>query len=242
MPELTIKDLKLAILKALSGTSGGRAINKFNLLGRPHQSGDLEALLQVRFEPRHRALANQAFEELKAGGLISPTFSDLADPENWVTITDAGQHAMEKGLQDDLDAALSAINPNLLEIRRGAWAALMSSNPDSVRQAAHSARELIDQVLKDGAPDEAVKAQPGYQADPSSRSGVTRRMRLKFIMRQRHATPSESDLSIAEKAMDLVLALTDTLSGAAHARDLPLIADVRDALTTVEMALKRILL
>ena len=187
-------------------------------------------------------LASQAFEELKTAGLLAPTLSDLVAPDDWVAITEAGKVALDRGVLDDLDTALSSIGPNLLELRRGAWAALASKNPDSLRQAAHSARELINQVLQQVAPDDEIKAQPGYQPDPSSKSGVTRRMRLRFIMTDRKGKSSDSDLAVAEKAMDLVLALTDRLSAAAHDRNIPDADGVRGALSTAELALRYILL
>jgi hypothetical protein len=241
MNSFTITDLKLGILKCLSGTTSAHAGNKFNLLGRQYQAGGLEGQLRVTFDPKQRGLANRAFEELKASRLIEPTLSDLVDPENWVAITEAGRVALASGMLDDLDAALSAINPALLELRRGAWAALASTTPDSLRQAAHSAREMINQTLQQGAPDDEVKVQPDFRPDPTSKSGVTRRMRLRYIMNKRPLS-SDSDIVIAEKAVDLVLALTDRLSAAAHDRDVPSAADIKDAVATAEMALRRILL
>ncbi len=233
--------MKLSILRCLAGTSAGDARNKFNLVGRPHQPGDLESVLGTTFELPQRQLANKAFEELKIAGLIASTLTDLADPENWVAITAAGKSALEHGLLDDLDVVLNGISPNLLEIRRGAWTAFASKNADSLRQAAHSARELIDQVLHLGAPDKEIKAQREFQPDRSSKSGITRRMRLRFIMKSRNLS-SESDLDIADKAINLVIALTDQLSAAAHSRDIPSAEKVHDALSTSEVALRRILL
>jgi hypothetical protein len=51
---LTITDLKLAILKCLSGTTSAHAGNEFNLLGRPCQAGGLEGQLGVTFDPKQR--------------------------------------------------------------------------------------------------------------------------------------------------------------------------------------------
>ena len=54
MRTFTITDLKLAILKCLSGTTSAQVGNKFNLLGRPYQSGGLEGQLGVTFDPKQR--------------------------------------------------------------------------------------------------------------------------------------------------------------------------------------------
>ena len=158
-----------------------------------------------------------------------------------ISNTDAGRNALQRGTLDDLDAALSAINPHLVEIRRGAWAALSSGQPDSLRQAAHSGRELIDQTLKGGASDAEVRAQPGFVPDSSSKSGVTRRMRLKLLMRKYKGSVSESDLRIVEKSCDVVEATDAKLMAHSHARTAPSRDDVKDALNTAEAALRRIL-
>jgi hypothetical protein len=76
---LTIQDLKLEILKLFAE---GQKKHKFNLLGRPVQRGELEMFLGLTFDRDQRALAAQAFEQLKGGGLIRSTLSDLVDPEN----------------------------------------------------------------------------------------------------------------------------------------------------------------
>jgi len=129
MQELTLQQLKLQILKILAHDSR-RSMHKFNLLGRPPQKGDLEHWLGVELNQDQRALAVQAFDQLKTAGLIRPTYTDLVEPENWVVITDGGRQFLEKGALDDLDLVLSKINPHLLEIRRGAWSALVAKQPD----------------------------------------------------------------------------------------------------------------
>lgn len=101
------KTLKLAILKAASD-AGKKPVHKMNLLGRPYQSGGLEFLLKVSFDNSQRALAGQAFEELKFAGLIHPTYADLIDPENWVEITDSGREALESGDPEKTHATESA--------------------------------------------------------------------------------------------------------------------------------------
>jgi len=235
---LTIQDLKLKILELFAASRHG---HKFNLLGRASQSGGLEASLGVKFDKDQRALAARAFEELKKDGLIRSTMADLIDPENWCEITDSGRQALEKGVLDELDEALSKINLHLIEIRRGAWAAVASNQPDSLRQAAHSGRELIDQVLKEGAPDSEIKAQPDFTPDPSSKSGITRRMRFKFLMQKYKGAASDSDMVIVEKSCDLVAAIDDKLKAHAHSRGAPSLDDVKDALTTAESGLRRLL-
>src|SRR6266478_2530115 len=117
--KLSLHGLKTALLAALDSASP-KPLNKFNLIGRPHQRGDVEARLGVEFDSQGRSLAANAFGELRSAGLIEPTFADIVAPEDWVVITDSGRDALAQGLLDDLDQVLRRINPYLLEIRRGA--------------------------------------------------------------------------------------------------------------------------
>ena len=236
--DLTVRTLKFAILRALAGT---RHQHKFNLLGKGSDQGDLERQLGIRFERAERHLADIAFRELETAELIRPTYDDLISPGLWVEITDAGRHALERQALDPLDEALHRISPNLVELRAGAWAAVTSARTDSLRQASHSARELIDQALKEGAPDEAVRRMPGFSEDKDSRSGLTRRHRLRYLMNGYSGAVSESRLRVAEEACDLVLATNDRLKAMAHARETPSQADVQDSLRAAEIALRTLL-
>lgn len=235
---ITIRSLKVAILDALTSTSRG---HKFNLIGRGSLKGDLERRLGAGFESTHRQMADVAFEELKAAGLIRSTYEDLVDPESWVEITESGRIALARRCLDKLDEALAQISPQLVEIRAGAWAAIGSAQPDAVRQAAHSGRELIDQALKEGAPDNEIRADPSFVPEASSKAGITRRHRIKLLMRKYRGKVSDSDLAIAEKAIDLMLALENRLISASHSRLSESRCDVRDALVGAEIALRRIL-
>lgn len=65
-------------------------INKFNLLGKPYQSGSLENFLNVKFDGNERAQAGIAFDELKKQGVLVPTYKDLIHPEDWVKLGEVG--------------------------------------------------------------------------------------------------------------------------------------------------------
>jgi hypothetical protein len=235
---LTVRSLKFTILEALSS---GQHEHKFNLIGKGYQPGGIEFRLKIQFDPEHRHMAVVAFDELLAGGFIRPTYSDLIDPEAWVKITDSGQRALQRRTLDALDVALSRIATNLVELREGAWAAVAAARPDSLRQAAHSTRELIDQTLKSGATDDVVRSMPGFMPDTSSRSEITRRHRLKYLMIANRGTVSDSDLKVAEQACALALATDEKLKALAHSRAPISVDDVRDALMAAEIALRKVL-
>ena len=48
---------------------------------------------------------------------------------------------------DELEYLLEELSPDFVDIRRGSWDALNSDNPDKLRQAAGSYRELVRMVL-----------------------------------------------------------------------------------------------
>jgi hypothetical protein len=236
--DLIIRTLKFTILEALSSA---RSQHKFNLIGKGYGRGGLESALNVDFGPEQRHSAVIAFDELIAAGLIRPTYTDIVNPEDWVEITDAGRRAFARRALDSLDDALLRIDGHLVELREGAWAALAARRPDGPRQAAHSARELIDQTLKTAAPDIEVRAMADFKPDTSSQSGITRRHRLKYLLACIHGSVSGSDLKIVEQACDLTLAVDEKLKALSHSRETALAEDARDALVAAEMALRRIL-
>jgi Predicted pPIWI-associating nuclease len=231
-------DVKMAILEILSNT---RTENKFNLIGRGHQRGPLEQILNVTFTNEERALAGKAVEELKQARLIHSNYTDLADPENWLEISESGRNALSQRALDDLDLALRRINPALCEMRHGAYAALLSGQPDSVRQAAHSARELIRQVLDILAPLGEIRAQPDFRPSKESQQGVTRKMRIRYVINKRQKGFSESDVDIVDSLCDPIDVLYNKLSAEAH-RDVDRSQqDVQDLLRATEIVLRRLL-
>jgi len=230
--------MKLMILDELSKTS--QPVHKFNLIGRTGMGGPLDWRLARTLSEDERALAVRAFDELRRSDLIRPTFADLVEPENWVTITDAGRRALDRRTLDDLDEALARISPHLLDVREGAWAALSSGTPDALRQSAHSARELIDQAIKEGAPDSEVLAAAQIESS-ASKGPLTRRDRLTFLMRKHKGAISQSDVGLAAKTIDLILEIDDKLMAVAHGRSAPKASDVEDCLRMAEISLRRIL-
>lgn len=190
----------------------GRAQHRVNVLGRPAiQVGTLETRMGVALTAEERAAAQQALNELEASGLIRATFTDLVEPLNWLEITDAGRAALARNALDRLDAELTAIDPQLVEIRHGAWSAAHGREHDSARNVAHSGRELQRQTLARLAPDEEVRQASWHQGEK-----VTRRDRLKLILEKRNGRISQSRLGVIERQWDLTDALYERLSAIAH--------------------------
>ena len=82
---------------------------------------------------------------------------------------------------------LYALSPDLAEMLEGAWYALMSLQPDSYRQAAHSARELINWTLRLFAPDsvfsQAELRRHGHDGKP------TRKMKKRVLLSRHPGDP-----------------------------------------------------
>ena len=241
LQKLSNNELKMLILRIFAKSH--QALSKYGVLGKPYAPGELEMDWQVggTFSSDERNQARKALEELVAGDFLRPTMSDLAVPDEWLEITEKGRAALARNALDELDEALISIDPHLVEIRRGAWSALASSHPDSLRQAAHSGRELIDQTLKTGAPNVAITAQKAFVPDKSSKDGVTRRMRIRHLMQKHRGSVSDSDIDVAERAADLVGAIDNKLTATSHARSVPIKQEVTDALTAAEIALRYVL-
>jgi hypothetical protein len=232
--------IELEILRIIAQRSP-QAVERSNLLGNATRQGDLELALAKSLTESERDRAYRAFDRMRESGWLRPTRTDITVPDDWVVITEAGRKALEGGTLDELDAALEKLDTHLIEVRRGIWSALDSGQPHSLAQAAHSARELVDQVLKAGAPDDKVRAAPSFQPDASSSSGITRRMRLKFLMWEYKSEMSENDLAIAEAAADLVLAVERKLMAEAHSRTENEYEEVKSAVVAAETTLRAVL-
>jgi hypothetical protein len=191
-------EFKFALLRCFN--SAAQHQHRINVLGKRLTKGALEFELATQLTPAERALAAHALDDLLTDGFIRATYRDTIDPENWLEVTEAGKDALARGALDDLDVALASINPDFLEMRHGAWAALHSHNPDSIRQAAHSAREMFTQILDIEAPGEKRPAQ------------------IKAVMRKRTGRVSKSGYAVVETQVEAAEALHRSLHAVAHAR------------------------
>jgi hypothetical protein len=237
----TDRQLKLAILRAYSDLPVGQHHHMVNVIGRGVGAarGYVERHLAVEFSPEERARAARLYQHLVAEGLLGSSFHDPSDYLSWCAITDAGRQALQRGLLDDLDHALAKINPVLVEMRDGAWARLRSELPDGPRQAASSAREMVQQTLKDGVTDDEVRAQPWFQ---DSEAGITRRDRARCLLERSRAPIPEDERELIEGDLASLLATVNSLHAIAHGRRQASTQRVEDLLRAAEMGLRAILL
>ena len=232
---LTAYQAKIALLRCFAGHPDHQY--RTNVLGRANYPGALERQLELTFTTAERALAGRALRQLENDDLIRPTGRDTMAPDDWLEITAAGRSALERGTLDSLDHLLDKLDPVLINMRHGAWAAVESFQPDAMRQGAHSGRELIRQVLDRTAPDEAVRRAAWFKKGER----ITRSDRIRLTMERRQGRFSESTSRVIEAQVEVVEANYARLSALAHAEGEVIREHVSEILRAAESALKDLL-
>lgn len=189
------------------------------------------SISQIEFDANIKVLSYLGYVEGESVGSYSISRSGTEILKEWDRL----------GL-DDLDVALKALEPGLVELRKAANIGAISNEPETVRAAAHNARELLRQTLSFLAPDDEIKSQAGFQPSPKSESGITRKMRVGYAMKKRKGNLSESDVRIIEALEDVVDAIYYRLSAEAHRDIREEHSDVTDLIGSCEIALRRLLL
>jgi len=119
----------------------------------------------------------------------------------------------------ELTTGLVGLDTRLVAMWRGAREALRSPNPDRLRQACASQRELVMHVVHLLAPDEAVREWTTSPDDFDENGRPKRKTRLHFIARKvnqdRFSAFLRKDLAAALEAIDV-------LNGGVHGLDPPL--------------------
>jgi hypothetical protein len=88
--------------------------------------------------------------------------------------------AARRDRASQLDVVFQALGPNYNAMWQGSWDVLYSNSSDSIRQAAHSGRELLMQILAKHAPDSVFAA---VEIEKYGHEGkVTRKMRVTKIL------------------------------------------------------------
>ena len=224
MDDLTHRQLAFLILEICQTYKNGH-VNKFEIIGKPGYPGGIGRRLDRELSAQERVLVGRAFDALVQAELLQPDYADLIHPENWFVLTPLGVKALARKALDDLDVALIGISPKLVELRDGMWSAFASTRPNALQQAAHSARELIDQTLKTGAPD-----------------AQDRRSRARQLLQLKAGVDSKKEKTLIEATIGLVPSLVDRLLAEAHSRTELESLRIKDLLNLTEIALRRLLL
>ena len=112
---------------------------------------------------------------------------------------------------EEIRTAFKSLGPRFLSMWDGAMETARSDNPDRLRQAAHSGRELINQSLAFLAPDDSFSQEAIDQFGNDGK--ITRAMRIRKILGHRS---SKARWGVAiEKG---IITSVDTLTGISHYR------------------------
>lgn len=216
---LTPQELKIAILRTLLA-DGSSHSHKSNVLGRMFSGGSGQISSFVGALSREEfGLANRCWAQLLADGLIEPSGHDLTDPDNWCWITEVGRAALERGLSDDLDAALTSLDASLPGIREQAHQHRWAADPDP-RATAGELVELLDQALRAGAPHEsdrrsrarAIAEARGAAAEDLDDIAARLVLAQKKLQREKHRPASSTPAHSKDQLlMDAELALAEML-------------------------------
>ncbi len=230
-----IHELKIAILECFNKSG---AEEKFNFLGRGGYPGTLEGHLHTTFTPDEKTLSIHAFDDLVRSRHLTNDTSNVVGTGNWYKISTAGKRAVQTQALDEIDLALDRIDPGLKKLRYGAHSALESDSPDSIRQGAHSMRELIRQSLDKDAPDLEVTDKTWYSKPSDTKHPVTRKQKIRYAMEKRGKI-STSDVEVGESTMDLLDQLYNKLSAEAHKDVNQAHTDFADLIKLAEVSLRR---
>jgi hypothetical protein len=174
-------------------------------------------------EDENKKLLEECREEFcsEEKGLIEAVFRDMVNSGKDLTITDKGRKALEKRVLDELDELLIGLNSDsdLINMRYGAYDAILNKQVDWQRQSAASLVELIDHTLRTIAPNDNVIAQSWYIAETTSKTGVTRKHRIRYFLEQKNPSRSKNDEEIIEKAWQLIESCRGKLEGIKHASE-----------------------
>ncbi len=124
----------------------------------------------------------------------------------------------------------------------GSEEALLRSDVDHLSQAAHSMRDLFQQLIEALAPSDVVRQQPWFKQTPEAPGGVSRRSRLKYMLYGSGERFGEKELTQLDTVADSAKGALDLIQDRAHRHDPTLkVEEVRLAIDAARWALVTIL-
>ena len=115
-------------------------------------------------------------------------------------------------LSDEVESELSKFDQGWLKMWRGARAAQLSTNHDSIRHFCISLRELLTNVIHQFAPDDAI-AEWSTQPDMYHEGKPTRRARLRYICRSVDQEPFDK---LVDRDIDATISCIQVLQEGTH--------------------------
>lgn len=125
----------------------------------------------------------------------------------------------------NLKQILRAYNPKYIHMLNGSEEALLNERADHLSQAAHSMRDLFQQLIEDLAPSDAVSSQPWFVATPEAPGGVSRKSRLRYMLYGTGKNLNEEELNHLDKVAEQAKRALDLSIARAHEHDVKLTRD-----------------
>lgn len=158
-------------------------------------------------------LAIPAREYFLSGEGCVDSVENAVEPDDADEECAAAREEIRLHVYATVEEALTALDAGLLKLWHGAVQAALSDNPDKVRHAITSLRELFTQVMHRLAPDEDIEA---WSSDPrhfGEKNRPTRRARLLYIVTGLDHDPFTEFLGAD---IDSLLTLTGAFQSGAH--------------------------
>lgn len=213
--------LSLEILEYFSKQPRDRYVLRANVIGLDYQEGNFGGYFNRTLSNEERSMLDLTLRELQGKRLIQPVYKDIMSRGEDLQITDQGLRALEKRVLDELDELLLSLNSDsdLIKMRYGAYDAVLDRQTDWQRQASASLVELIDHTLRSAAPNDKVTSQTWYVPDKTSKSGLTRKHRVRYFLEQKNGDRSESSEQVVNKAWEFIEAARSKLENIKHSSE-----------------------
>lgn len=119
----------------------------------------------------------------------------------------------------ELAEILNRFEPKYVYMLKGSETALRSTAVDNLSQAAHSMRDLFQQIVEDLAPADAVRQQPWFKPTPNAPGGVSRMSRLRYILYGSGEMLDEREIERLDDAAERAKDSLDLAMARAHDHD-----------------------
>lgn len=143
---------------------------------------------------------------------------------------------------EELLKLLTKYDPKFANMLEGSEAALNVSSPDHLSQAAHSMRDLFQQLIEELAPSKVVEAQPWFETTTGAPGGISRRSRLRYLLYGSGELVDEGVIEQLDVAADAAKQSLDLCIARAHDHDPSLSSDeVRLAIDQGRFSLAKVI-
>lgn len=212
--------LSLEVLEYFSKQPKDKYVLKANVIGLQYQEGNFGRHFNRALTNEERSMLDIVIKELQEKNLIQPVYRDIMSRGEDLVITDKGKRALQERILDGLDELLLSLqsDSDLISMRYGAYDAVINKQTDWERQAATSLVELIDHTLRTISPNADIKTQEWYSPAKDSKTGVTRKHRVRYFLETKSGTRSEVTEKVVTKAWELIESCRSKLESVKHTK------------------------